>query len=64
MRAGEAAQLKAKTARNRTVFQSWGTWTRTKNKGTRNLRVANYTIPQSMFRAALRPAPTLYFTRT
>ena len=24
----------------------WGTWTRTKNKGTRNLRVANYTIPQ------------------
>lgn len=24
----------------------WGTWTRTKNNGTRNRRVANYTIPQ------------------
>src|SRR3546814_7971358 len=23
----------------------WGTWTRTKNNGTRNRRVANYTIP-------------------
>ena len=28
------------------VFLCWGTWTRTKNNGTRNRRVANYTIPQ------------------
>jgi hypothetical protein len=27
-------------------FFGWGTWTRTKNNGTRNRRVANYTIPQ------------------
>ena len=27
------------------VHQCWGAWTRTKNKGTRNLRVANYTTP-------------------
>jgi hypothetical protein len=32
----------------------WGTWTRTKNKGTRNLRVANYTIPQG---AQPKPVP-------
>ncbi len=31
-------------------FTGWGTWTRTKNKGTRNLRVANYTIPQGLLR--------------
>src|SRR5690606_9252866 len=33
-------------------FQScWGTWTRTKNNGTRNRRVANYTIPQGRNRS-------------
>ena len=30
----------------RRVRSCWGTWTRTKNNGTRNRRVANYTIPQ------------------
>ena len=47
-------------------FHCWGTWTRTKNKGTRNLRVANYTIPQGArpklvprikSRRAARPLP-------
>ena len=41
---------KQKTRGNPRVFSTcWGTWTRTKNNGTRNRRVANYTIPQGFW---------------
>ena len=40
-----------------TTCESWGTWTRTKNKRIRIFRVANYTIPHH---TREEPEPTRY----
>ena len=45
----------------RHVRSCWGTWTRTKNNGTRNRRVANYTIPQWPATEAPRRHATLAY---